>query len=458
MTPLFPALVALLTIFAAGFGIAMFLLRSAPRITISQVAALSWLFGTIAISLGMWLLGMLLRNTALHAALTVGCLGSAIAGIVLFVRGGPDRCRLPLPRTWLETALIALLGVEIAIVFGLTFGATLGWDGLLVWELKARYAFLNGGALPVAYFSDATRAYSHPEYPLYLPMLQTWMYLWLGDCDQYWVKIIFSFFYLVALCLLAEAGAWWSGRRWIGLMLANLFFFVPLLTRGEGGIVNGYADVPLSIFYFAAFYYMSIFAREDSGPARTIFLVLSGALPWIKRDGTILWLVLALCAGWIIWRRRGLAAALLSLLPGLLIIAGWHVYLRQMHAAAPHDFLPLAPSVLFSKIDRVAPVFFALLKEASSFERWSLLWLLAVVAFLCLAWRCRNEEVALLFICTALPVGIYCAAYLFSAWPDYSQHVSSSLRRLLLHVAPLALLAIALAIRIEKRSVANLTG
>jgi hypothetical protein len=446
MSSLLPALIALLTIFAAGFGTSMVFLRKSQRIRVAELAGLSWLFGTIVVSFGLWLLGMTLRDASLHIALSIVCLALAIAGIVLFIRNGRPRLHSGWPQNWAERALVLMIALEIAAVFVLTFKDSLGWDGLLIWELKARYAFLNGGALPLAYFSDATRAYSHPEYPLYLPMLETWVYFWIGDCDQYWLKLIFPVFYAAGVLLLGRAASSWSGRRWIGLLTANLFFFIPCLTRAVGGVINGYADVPLAFFYLAAFCYLSIFARENSRTALAIFVALAAALPWIKRDGVILWLVLASCGSWIIWRRRGVVSAMLSLLPGIFVIAAWQIFLRRMHVHTPREFLSVTPSVLLSNLHRLGPITLSLLKELSTLRHWSLLWLLTIFAFFCLAWRNRSERTLVLFICTTLPIALYCLTYFFSAWPEYSEHVSSSLGRLLLHVAPLALLAIALAL------------
>jgi hypothetical protein len=442
----FAALIALLSIFAAGLGPSVLLLRNTARVEIVKLVGLSWFVGTIVVSIAIWLLAMVMRNSPLHVAVTMICLAFGTVGCVLLLREGGGRLQIWRLRNWREWLLAVVICLEIATVVVLTFRNTLGWDGLVIWELKARYAFLNGGALPAGYFSDPTRAYSHPEYPLYLPMLETWMYFWIGDCDQYWVKLIFPVFYAAGVLLLADAASFWSDRRWIGLLTASLFFFVPLLTRAEGGIINGYVDVPLSFVYLGAFYFLSIFAEENSSTALPIFVLLGAALPWIKRDGMILWLILASCGAWIIWRRRGLANAILSLLPGMIVIAGWQIYLRQMHVYASREFLSVTPSVLRSNLYRVGPVMHALLKELTALSHWSLLWLVGIIAFVCMAWRNRSERAVVLFICTVLPVGVYCSAYLFSAWPDYSQHVNYSLRRLLLHVAPLCLLAVAAAL------------
>src|SRR5438128_1861156 len=162
MNPLIPASIAVLMILAAGFGASMLFLRCAQRIAVAELIGLSWLLGTLVVSFGLWLLGMGLRGTSLYIAVTAVCFVSAITG-TLCLRSCKQRLHFPWPKTWLESLLAFLICLEIAIVFLFAFKNSLGWDGLLIWEIKARYAFLNGGALPVAYFSDTSRIYSHTE-------------------------------------------------------------------------------------------------------------------------------------------------------------------------------------------------------------------------------------------------------------------------------------------------------
>jgi hypothetical protein len=286
-------------------------------------------------------------------------------------------------------------------------------------------------------------------------MLETWIYFWIGDCDQYWVKLIFPLFYAVGMILLAQAGALWSGKRWIGLLVANLFLFIPFLTHPAGGIVLGYADVPLSIVYLAAFYFLSIFLRQNSSAALSFFVALAAVLPWIKREGVVLWFVVTACGAWIIWRRRGIFPALLSFLPGVCVIVGWQIYLKAMHVAAAQDFDSIGLASLYANLYRVGPVLRTLLNEAATIEHWNLLWLATLMAFLCLIIRGRGQNALILAICTVTPIAFYCAVYLFSTWSDYLHHVGSSLPRLLLHVAPLSMLAIATALAPSSRNSAR---
>ena len=185
----FPGILgALSTIGAVGFGLSA--LFAGRRCSAWEFTALTWLFGTGAVLLVLWILGFLLRGIALQIGVTAVCI---LIGLIGFRRWRklPRTERKPFFSRKMESVFAALFCLELAAVVYLSFRYPLGWDGLLVWELKARYAFLNGGALPATYFTDATRWFSHPEYPLLLPLTETWFYLWIGDCNQFWIKLIF---------------------------------------------------------------------------------------------------------------------------------------------------------------------------------------------------------------------------------------------------------------------------
>lgn len=445
MTSLMATCAALLILGAAGFGLTVLLAHNAGRIALADLIVVSWLLGGAVISLGLWVFGMFLQGVTLHVAVTIISLGLAFVGVMQW-RTRKLSVRWPRPRNWIDIALAIFLCLEIALVFVLTFKHTLGWDGLVIWELKARYAYLNGGALPPEYFSDATRVFSHPEYPLFLPMLETWIYFWIGEPDQYWVKLIFPIFYAIGLLLLTQAGARLSGKHWIGLVAANLLLFVPFLTRFAGGAVLGYADLPISIFYLGAFYFLLVFARDNSASELSIFVMLSAILPWIKREGMILWLVLAVCAGLVIWRRRGALAAVTSLLPGLAMVASWQIYLRAMHASPAQDFLAITLPAFISNLYRAGAIVRSLCYALTATGQWNLLWFASVIAFGCLMIRNRSRETWMIVVCTVSPILLYSCTYFFSAWADYQHHMDASLPRLLMHVAPLSMLAIALAL------------
>lgn len=451
MNSLPAALAALLLIWAAGFGATVWLTRSSREIEWLELSALAWFFGTAVVSLTLWLVSFFARGLVLQIFVTLVCLALAISGVVQ-IRRRSMTSRLALPKSRIEYALAGLILIEIAIVFFLSLRHTLGWDGLLIWELKARFAWLNGGILPAAYFADVARGFSHPEYPLFLSLNEMWLYLWMGEPNQYWIKLIFPIFYGAGMVLLARAAFVFTGERWIGLLVAALFLFVPWIYGGPGGIVVGYVDVPLGFFYLGAIYSVVLVARTNTPSALALFIAFNSVLPWIKREGVILWLVAGIFGACAIWKRRGLLCAIASFVPGVALALGFRVYLHVMHAPASLDFVPVNFTTFRSHLDRVGPVLRELFEEMSIASHWSLFWSIVLLALVAAAARGQIRRCATLFTFMAVPLALYCSTYLFSAWPDYIGHIESSLPRLLIQLIPTAWLIIALALAPRNRT------
>ena len=84
----------------------MLLFPNASRVAITELIALSWLFGTAVISLSLWLLAILLRGVSLQIAVTIVSLALTLGGIALFRK---ERVQMSRSLSWIEYALAAFL-------------------------------------------------------------------------------------------------------------------------------------------------------------------------------------------------------------------------------------------------------------------------------------------------------------------------------------------------------------
>ena len=165
---------ALLLLSFAGWGMTLVLVNRSWPLHLFELFAGTWLFGTGTISLLLWIGGLFPAGIALQAIVT----GCALACGFLGLRRAA-RFRLPWPGTFLEWPLAAILLLELTLMHFYSLGRPLGWDRSFNWELKARFAFLNHGVLPPAYYHSASQVSSHPEYPLFVPCTQLWLDLWM---------------------------------------------------------------------------------------------------------------------------------------------------------------------------------------------------------------------------------------------------------------------------------------
>ena len=444
---------ALFTIFLAGLGATMWIFARGDRISLVECVCLSWLLGCGIVSSLLWICGGFCSGLLLQVVVTGVCLLVAITGWRANRRAG-IKFHLPRPITITEWILAGIIAIEIAVLIFVAFKHTLGWDGLLNWEIKARYAFLNGGTIPASYYSSPGRMFSHPEYPLGIPFTELWLYLWMGEPNQFWVKIIFPVFYAACAPLLALLVTRLSGSRLVGLLSAALLPFVPSISASPGGIVVGYVDVPLSAFYLAAVGYLLLWFKMNDVRSLIVFAACSALLTWIKSEGIILWGVIVLIGFVLSMARRRLVQFSMSVVPGLIVILVWRIYLRSVHLW-PHSEFNVSFSAFRENIGRLRDIGGILFAELSSTVHWSIFWLIAAVA---IAYLCASRQVERLALAclVVVPVILYSSIYIFSTWPSYSAHMTSSVPRLLLHVMPAGWLAIGLALGQTKRETETL--
>ena len=445
---------AYFTLLVGGAGVGLLILRAAIRLNLIECACLAWLFGVGVVSLLLWLGGTFISGVALQWLVALLCLALGISGWRATQRG-KVRFSLPRPNSRLEWVLAGALLLELLIIFVVCLKHTLGWDGLFNWELKARYAFLNSGVLPQSYYSSPGRAFSHPEYPLAIPFTGLWLYLWMGEPHQFWIKTMFPLFYIAGALLVALFITRLTGKRWLGLLIALLLPFVPFVTASRGGVIVGYADIPLSVYYVTALGYLLCAFERNMSYSFTIYGASLTLIPWIKSEGVILWSLLALIGLAVGLYQHRIRSAILSILPGLLLTIGWRCYLKTMHCLVPSDFSQPTLHLLSHNLNRLGTISGKAFAEVTDTSDWSIFWLLTLIAIIYLL---VSRRLSRLFLAISVvgPIILYLLAYIFSAWSSYTAHITSSFPRLLLHVMPAAWLAIGLALSSPKTQTGKL--
>lgn len=426
----------------AGLGLVWLLVPTARPLRWQELFGLAVVCGSAVISVASFVLGWWLAGTSLRLAVTAVCVLTGLAGLMRWRRGA-GRLAWPTIESHSDYLLLPVLALQAGFVFWLSARSALLWDGLFNWEIKAQLAFQNGGRLPVEYFTSPALQWSHPEYPLLLPLTEAWFFGWLGVAHQGMLKLLFPFFYLAAAGLLAAGGAVIARRR-VAWLPAVMLFFLPQLLFREGSVTSGYADFPLAVCYLAAVLLLAEYYLHNDPAVLRLLGWMAATLPWVKQEGAMLWLCVCGLAAVNALRKKQVAALIGAMLPGAVVIVAWMIFIRLMKAPVGQDYLPLTINTLRANLTRLPVIGQALLAELINWRRWSLLWpgLLIVLPLLRQArWR---STVVVLGLTIVLPLAFDVMAYLFISEQKntLSGHIEASLPRLLTHVAPPAVLLV----------------
>jgi len=399
-----------------------------------------WLgLGLLAAALA-WALGL----GGLHAGRYLRYVGSVRRDRPPGGRLAPSDRKLARGRWW-AYPLAALALADALLVLREIVRSDPGWDGLFVWGIKARYFFATGG-VPQTYFSDLSRDWSHIDYPFLLPVSEALVYRAAGVADERLIMVVIAAFFISMLVLLHELVRFWRGEG-MALVAILVLLTIPALWSFAG---QGMADLPLAVFVLAGGGLVATWL-ERPGSLRQLVLgaLLLAMAVWVKREGLMAWAAAGVAVG--VWalmasvRARRLAwRPVAGYLAPVLVLVPWLADLA-LHHVVDRNYARLSLGWLVQHGHRLPVLAHALLAELTRLPNWGLAWVL-VAAALVLSPPLRSSARGFLLWVVAAHLLSLPLIYTFSTWVPYTDHVASSIDRLVFQVLPLALLLLALSI------------
>lgn len=325
-------LLALAAATTVGFAVSRFFTRGLAS---SERAAWALACGLL-IHAALYTAGILMRLSPGPRKLLLAEAVILAAALLLRRRGGREQTPSFSPDTSraLRLALLAAAAAG-ALLFTLSALAEPIWstDFLAIWGLKGKKIFFASG-IPQTLFRDPALGWSHPEYPLFLPLLFASLAAFARDWNDRALALLYPALHLGTI--LAAYG-FLSRRvnRMAGAVAAALIgLFLPLYRAGHVGM----ADIPLAfglVLLSCAF----LDAREASSASVQVRLALASLFCAATKQEGLLYVVL-LAATWLLARRRVDSAGRAVLLAALLLPAALHwVVLRAAVGDLDHgDF------------------------------------------------------------------------------------------------------------------------
>jgi hypothetical protein len=253
--------------------------------------------------------GLLLEALLLLGAGTAVALRWKTANCLL-CQGSDSATRDRVLTAVLGGALLFLLLLDVLAFVSTTARAPHGgWDALAIWNLRARFLFRAGDTAWRDAFNEAIN-WSHPDYPILLPMFIARSWKLLGAESPNVPIALACFFTFGSVGLMVASLSTLRGLRQ-GLLAGLAMAAIPILyVQGAGQ----YADVPVSFFLLGTLGAMAMADRCNNAG----FAALAGAMAalggWTKNEG-LLWFGSFLLARLIVARFRRLPAFLAGAAP-----------------------------------------------------------------------------------------------------------------------------------------------
>jgi hypothetical protein len=335
-----------------------------------------------------------------------------------------------------KTEILLLIGIIFSVSYT-TFEALLRpasvWDSWATWLLESKIFFIDGKINPDIF------NYLGSTYPLVYKLLGTFTYIMLGQVDDTAVLFMSTAFYILLavlfFCML---------RKKYTLLYSLLFTFLLVSTqnliRHGGRIEAGIADLPLAYYSFICFTLLADYLKKSSSRTFLLLNIFLGITQLIKVEGTFFVLIVEAIIFVHMYNKK-LYKQLWILLFWLIPLIDWQVYRKINHL--DKNYFTVFPFGF--SFEKTIHSIVGTVKELINIKSWNLLWILYFYSLFCFGIN-KNKELFLLNILILSQLTIYMLIYIFSL----GNGPESSIERLLLHVAPLALYSIAIGIKIQK--------
>lgn len=317
-----------------------------------------------------------------------------------------------------------------------------GWDARFMWHLKARFLYRDPSQWKQMFAAPVS--WDNQDYPLMLPGIISWGWIWLGGESPAWPALVsFSFYLALTGVLMWHFSAYCSKAT---AALSGFFLLtLPPLRFWAGAF---YADLPLSFFCTASVVLLVAALRHSETRLFALSGFFAGCAAWTKNEGLLFLVCEAVLLGLLASRHGKRKAFTMILLYAATAAPGVAacLYLKACLAAKFSYLFAGKGSSVFgtSPLDRDRIRYLLTAFAAFKLHRsWQGLWLLPAAAAVFYPFmRAQKRCLAFSWVPAVLLIMVesgYVAVYALSP-VEIRYHLSISLTRILLHTAPLAIL------------------
>ena len=360
------------------------------RIKALEMLALSYIIGSGIFSLSMLFLGILgipleVRNIILPWFIFLALFSGyvlinklkvfdlhGIAGLI------PSLLRV----SWHEMVFIVLILLRISYSFIETLIKPVwGCDSFVTWSMRAKIFFYESG-LSISKAKGCLLGSGHTDYPINIPLLETWIAKMIGRWDDVAIKIIFPLMFLSFIIIFYSSLRIFL-PRFQSLVGTYLLTALPLFTFHS---TTEYADLPVSIYFVSGFLFLLRYIKDRKRGDFMIFCILSALAAWTKNEGLMLLIVNLLLLGTYMFmndiktkeRTLNFMIYIISL---LVISLPWYIFRTIVGVPTYGDQVPqLTKAVEYSA--RIPVIINSLFNRDFLYGHWGISWFVFIIVLI----------------------------------------------------------------------------
>ena len=338
-------------------------------------------------------------------------------------------------KSFMEKLLFIGIAIQALRVFLMTLPAPIhSHDAVANYALKAKIFFLSSG-IPEGFFAWSESTVAHPDYPLFLPFVMTWVYVFTSFNDVL-VRLIMPMMYVGFIAV------FFSMMKklfdpFYALIAAFILATVPQLADYA---VIIHADLALTAFVAIAVLYLMRYIRTGNGFELLLAGFMMGSSLWIKNEAMVFTAAFSAVLILFLFKTSGedkkrvtrdifrcLALIIAIALPWFIVRASSGVHNSDL------DIGSLTALRVWENIKEL-PAFFNLFQqEVFGPKKWNIFW---IIFFTALIWKRKKllkGEVLYLTVFLGLSALAYFAGYMSMTGENLYFYINTTISRFMLH-------------------------
>lgn len=313
------------------------------------------------------------------------------------------------------------------------------YDAIAIYAIRSKIFYLSR-SIPRDYFYNIGLLFPHPDYPLNIPLSETFVYLFLGNLNDQLVKIIFPLYFVAILGIL-----YFSIRRFGSRTYALIFTFIlATIPQFNNFATNAYIDLPLAYYCFAGALFLFYWFKET---ARAEFLYISAVMTalasWTKNEG-LLYCVANILLFFVFLfinrrsiKKKDVLNGLLYIGIVLLILAPW-LWVKFTMNLVNSDVgsTTLGQLNIIKQSYKIWPIFYEFQRQIFGPKKWNILWIIVMLSAVIYHKKIFVKDQRYITISLMLTVSGYVFAYLIGQ-REIGFLVTTTWSRFMIHFLPL---------------------